>query len=186
LTGTHTMSASNLSLSSERHKFPIFWQPLQPAFPLDSAYIHYGSRLQHQQSQKRKSFLRTEKKGALSNFTLLPVDIFYEVWIHSLAIGLLLMDSQLFSGCPASSSPRRTEPFEIDTSAPPTTYDPQCTLRLEVRSVKRWRTTLLSCRPLWTPVCQFGFWPTLSCEYWLPSLDNSLPQEAANQIIYLL
>jgi len=96
-----------------------------------------------------------------------------------------LMKSMLPSGYQVSSSKRYTEPFEINPSAPSTTYDPWRAFCLDICPIKRWRTSLMSFWPLRTSICQFGFWPALSCGQHL-RLTNFFRREKAhlNHLLY--
>ncbi|KXN88631.1 hypothetical protein AN958_06896 [Leucoagaricus sp. SymC.cos] len=75
------MTPSSDSFPLKQDKYRTIWKPPRPPFHLDAAYIHY-ERLQQQQSHKRKPILRGRRDNSLSNFTLLPVDIFYEIIGH--------------------------------------------------------------------------------------------------------
>ena len=65
--------APGMTPSPKRRKYYLSWQSSLLHFHTDVAHI----RLQHQQLYK--PILQTEKRGLLSCFTSLPVDIFYEV-----------------------------------------------------------------------------------------------------------
>ena len=66
--------APGMTPSPKRRKYYLSWQSSLLHFHTDVAHI----RLQHQQLYK--PILQTGKRGLLSCFTSLPVDIFYEVW----------------------------------------------------------------------------------------------------------